>query len=164
MRIRDAFVGFANRVPFYGMAVVCLDDPNVAAACFHRFHKRVMTYAIDRADADYVAAEIRHERSADALPRADARQRPRHLRAADARGAQRVATRWPASPSATSTTSPPRSRDALLPSSRACSGASPSADSSRTSWWSTTTGITPPRSEPPLADAERAGMGGGSSR
>ena len=29
--IQDAFVAFVSRVPFYGAAVVCLDDPNVRA-------------------------------------------------------------------------------------------------------------------------------------
>ena len=27
--VKDAFVQFANKVPFYGAAVVCLDDPHV---------------------------------------------------------------------------------------------------------------------------------------
>lgn len=56
----EAFTGFANRVPFYGAAVVCLDDPNVASI-LPELHKRTITYAIARNDADYVAAEIRHE-------------------------------------------------------------------------------------------------------
>jgi len=56
----DAFVGFANRVPFYGAATVCLDDPNVARM-LPRLSKRVVTYAIHRNDADYVAAEIEHD-------------------------------------------------------------------------------------------------------
>ncbi len=55
-----AFVGFANRVPFYGLAVVCLDDPNVARI-LPQLGKRITTYGIDRVDADYVAAAIRHE-------------------------------------------------------------------------------------------------------
>jgi UDP-N-acetylmuramate--alanine ligase len=58
--ITAAFIGFANRVPFYGAAVVCIDDPNVAQIV-SRLHKRTTTYAIERVDADYVAAEIRHE-------------------------------------------------------------------------------------------------------
>lgn len=58
--VLDAFVGFANRVPFYGAATVCLDDPNVARV-LPRLTKRVVTYAITRNDADYVAAEIRHD-------------------------------------------------------------------------------------------------------
>ncbi len=59
-RVLDAFVGFANRVPFYGASVVCLDDPNVASV-LPLLHKSTTTYAIQRADADYVAAEVRHE-------------------------------------------------------------------------------------------------------
>jgi UDP-N-acetylmuramate--alanine ligase len=58
--ITAAFIGFANRVPFYGAAVVCIDDP-VVAQILPRLHKRTTTYAIERADADYVAAEIRHD-------------------------------------------------------------------------------------------------------
>ncbi|MCR9164758.1 MAG: UDP-N-acetylmuramate--L-alanine ligase [Nannocystaceae bacterium] len=58
-RVLEAFVGFANRVPFYGASVVCLDDPNVASV-LPQLHKSTTTYAIDRADADYVAAEVRH--------------------------------------------------------------------------------------------------------
>ncbi len=53
----DAFVGFANRVPFYGSAVLCLDDPNLAQA-WPRFTKRTVTYGIERTDADYVATQI----------------------------------------------------------------------------------------------------------
>ena len=57
-RVLEAFVGFANRVPFYGGAVVCLDDPNVATL-LPELHKSTTTYAINRTDADYVAAEVR---------------------------------------------------------------------------------------------------------
>ncbi len=59
-RVLEAFIGFANRVPFYGGAVVCLDDPNVASL-LPQLHKSITTYAIARSDADYVAAEVRHE-------------------------------------------------------------------------------------------------------
>ncbi len=55
----DAFVGFANRVPFYGMAVVCADDPHVRAV-LPRLTKRTVTYGCNP-DADYVAADIRHK-------------------------------------------------------------------------------------------------------
>jgi UDP-N-acetylmuramate--alanine ligase len=58
-QLQDAFTGFANRVPFYGLAVVCLDDPN-AAAILPRITKRVVTYGFSRA-ADYVAVDVRHE-------------------------------------------------------------------------------------------------------
>ena len=58
-RLGDAFVDFANRVPFYGLAVVCLDDPQVAAI-LPRLTKRAVTYGFRR-PADYTAADLRHE-------------------------------------------------------------------------------------------------------
>jgi UDP-N-acetylmuramate--alanine ligase len=39
----DAFVAFGNKVPFYGAAIVCLDDPAVAAM-IPRLTRRVITY------------------------------------------------------------------------------------------------------------------------
>jgi UDP-N-acetylmuramate--alanine ligase len=41
--IVDAFVLFANRVPFYGAVIACLDDPGVGAV-LPRVEKRVVTY------------------------------------------------------------------------------------------------------------------------
>jgi len=55
-----AFVGFANRVPFYGLAVVCIDDANVARIV-PQLGKRITTYGISRTDADYVAASVEHD-------------------------------------------------------------------------------------------------------
>jgi UDP-N-acetylmuramate--alanine ligase len=55
-----AFTGFANRVPFYGLSAVCLDDPNVARL-LPDLGKRVSTYGLRRTDADYVAAGVRHD-------------------------------------------------------------------------------------------------------
>ena len=55
----SAFAGFADRVPFYGMSVVCLDDPNVASMV-PRLHKRTVTYGF-RAPADYIATSVTHE-------------------------------------------------------------------------------------------------------
>jgi UDP-N-acetylmuramate--alanine ligase len=55
----DAFVGFANRIPFYGLAVLCADDPRIAAL-LPRLHKRFVTYGFSR-DADYVAYDLRHD-------------------------------------------------------------------------------------------------------
>ena len=59
-RVLDAFVGFANRVPFYGLAVVCVDDPNIKQI-LPRLTKRLVTYGIDEATADYVATDVRHK-------------------------------------------------------------------------------------------------------
>ncbi|MBA3548537.1 MAG: UDP-N-acetylmuramate--L-alanine ligase [Nannocystis sp.] len=58
-RLEDAFVGFANRVPFYGMAVVCSDDPRVAAM-LPRLTKRTVTYGF-KEPADYTAHDLRHD-------------------------------------------------------------------------------------------------------
>ena len=55
----DAFVGFANRVPFYGQAIVCGDDPNVRRI-LPRLTKRTVTYGFDPS-CDYVATEVRHD-------------------------------------------------------------------------------------------------------
>ena len=45
--IKDAFVQFANSVPFFGAAVVCLDDPNVREL-LGRLTRRVITYGTSR--------------------------------------------------------------------------------------------------------------------
>ncbi len=41
--IQSAFLDFVNKVPFYGAAVVCMDDPNVQAI-FPRINRRTITY------------------------------------------------------------------------------------------------------------------------
>lgn len=41
--IKNAFVEFANKVPFYGAVIVCLDDSNVRSV-IPRIHRRTMTY------------------------------------------------------------------------------------------------------------------------
>jgi len=42
-RLQDAFVDFANKVPFYGAVVACADDP-VLASLLPRMTRRVVTY------------------------------------------------------------------------------------------------------------------------
>jgi UDP-N-acetylmuramate--alanine ligase len=44
--LQQAFVEFANKVPFYGAVVACADDPAVSAL-LPRFERRVTTYGID---------------------------------------------------------------------------------------------------------------------
>jgi len=44
--IRDAFVDFGNRVPFFGSAIVCLDDPNVQAVLPRLSERRIVTYGL----------------------------------------------------------------------------------------------------------------------
>ena len=43
--IQEAFLGFVNKVPFYGCAVLCLDDPPVKAI-LPRVERRVVTYGL----------------------------------------------------------------------------------------------------------------------
>lgn len=54
--IRDAFVDFLNRVPFYGAAVVCLDEENIHAI-IPRAMRRMVTYGLSQ-QADVRATDI----------------------------------------------------------------------------------------------------------
>jgi UDP-N-acetylmuramate--alanine ligase len=44
-RLKQAFVDFVHRLPFYGVAVLCVDDPNVAEI-IPRLSKQVITYGL----------------------------------------------------------------------------------------------------------------------
>jgi UDP-N-acetylmuramate--alanine ligase len=54
--IKDVFVRFMDRIPFYGAIVLCLDDPNIAAL-LPRIHKRMITYGLSE-QAEVHAADI----------------------------------------------------------------------------------------------------------
>jgi UDP-N-acetylmuramate--alanine ligase len=54
--IRDAFVAFVNKVPFYGAAVLCLDQPNIQLL-IPRIDKRIITYGLE-SGADLVARRL----------------------------------------------------------------------------------------------------------
>jgi UDP-N-acetylmuramate--alanine ligase len=54
--IREAFIEFANKVPFYGAAIVCLDDENVQSI-LPRIERRVITYGFSQ-QADVQARDI----------------------------------------------------------------------------------------------------------
>jgi UDP-N-acetylmuramate--alanine ligase len=58
--IQDAFVSFLSRVPFYGAAVVCLDDANVRAI-LPRVDRRVISYGLS-SEADVQAREVTFDR------------------------------------------------------------------------------------------------------
>ncbi|HEX4622793.1 MAG TPA: UDP-N-acetylmuramate--L-alanine ligase, partial [Myxococcaceae bacterium] len=55
--LKQGFVEFCNRVPFYGLSVLCLDHPNVQALLPY-LEKRVVTYGTTHA-ADYRLEEVR---------------------------------------------------------------------------------------------------------
>lgn len=54
--IKDAFVMFTERIPFYGAVVACCDDPGVRDI-LPLIHRTVITYSIC-GDADYCASDI----------------------------------------------------------------------------------------------------------
>jgi len=54
--IQDTFVEFINKVPFYGMAVLCLDQENIQAI-LPRVEKRYVTYGL-RSQADVLARDV----------------------------------------------------------------------------------------------------------
>jgi UDP-N-acetylmuramate--alanine ligase len=58
-RLMDAFHQFANKIPFYGLSVLCLDHPNVQAL-IPDMKKRYATYGMT-AQADFQAREIGYE-------------------------------------------------------------------------------------------------------
>ena len=55
--LADAFLEFINKVPFYGIAALCLDHSTVRGL-LPRVKKRVVTYGLS-ADADFTAADVR---------------------------------------------------------------------------------------------------------
>jgi UDP-N-acetylmuramate--alanine ligase len=54
--ICDGFCAFANKVPFYGSVVLCLDQPNIQSL-IPRIEKRVVTYGLE-SGADLVARHL----------------------------------------------------------------------------------------------------------
>jgi len=80
----QAFVDFANKVPFYGAVVACVDDANLAGV-LPRVARRVWTYGLDSPHAQITATEIqlapmsvtatikRHDRSVEGVARRESR-------------------------------------------------------------------------------------------
>src|SRR2546427_4173 len=56
-RVREAYLQFIHRVPFYGLAVLCLDNVAVRALVPH-IRKRFVTYGTSP-DADWQARDLR---------------------------------------------------------------------------------------------------------
>lgn len=52
-KVKEAFVQFANKIPFYGLAVLCIDHPHVQAI-IPQIQRRHITYGVSR-QADYRA-------------------------------------------------------------------------------------------------------------
>jgi UDP-N-acetylmuramate--alanine ligase len=56
--LQQAFVDFANKVPFYGAVIACLDDATLAGVV-PRMTRRVTTYGLDANEADLTATDVR---------------------------------------------------------------------------------------------------------
>ena len=56
--LQQAFVDFANKVPFYGAVIACADDRRVRDL-LPRVNRRVVTFGVDADRADYHAVDIR---------------------------------------------------------------------------------------------------------
>lgn len=54
------FVKFLHNLPFYGVAVLCIDDP-VVRRLLPRVTRTLLTYGIEQEDADFRATDIRYE-------------------------------------------------------------------------------------------------------
>jgi UDP-N-acetylmuramate--alanine ligase len=57
--IKEAFLCFLNKIPFFGLAVLCLDHPNIQSL-LPRLKKRFATYGLTT-QADFQAKEIVYE-------------------------------------------------------------------------------------------------------
>mgnify|MGYP006283666649 FL=1 len=55
--LQQAFIDFANKVPFYGAVVACADDAELSAI-LPQFRRRVIRYGIDAPDAALVATDV----------------------------------------------------------------------------------------------------------
>src|SRR5688572_15075275 len=55
--LQQAFVDFANKVPFYGAVVACADDPHLAAV-LPRIRRRLRTYGLTSSAAHLTAADV----------------------------------------------------------------------------------------------------------
>ena len=55
-RLSDSFLAFINKVPFYGLAVLCLDDANVRGL-LPKVRKRITTYGLS-SEAEFSAGEL----------------------------------------------------------------------------------------------------------
>ncbi len=59
-RLRKTFVEFLHHLPFYGLAVMCVDDPNVRDV-LPELTRQVRSYGIDTEDADIRAVNLRQQ-------------------------------------------------------------------------------------------------------
>ncbi len=56
--LKEAFLTFLNRIPFFGAAIICLDEPNIQSL-IPKLEKRYITYGLNN-QADFHAKNIRN--------------------------------------------------------------------------------------------------------
>jgi len=86
--LQEAFATFVAKVPFYGAAVLCLDQPNIQRL-IPRLEKRVITYGLE-AGADLVARRLRLGGDDQPLRGLATRRAAGRVRAGHSRPAQRA--------------------------------------------------------------------------
>jgi UDP-N-acetylmuramate--alanine ligase len=59
-QVKKAFADFLHRLPFYGLAILCVDDAEVAELARSTV-RRAMTYGIDNPEADVRATNLRQD-------------------------------------------------------------------------------------------------------
>lgn len=59
--LQETFLSFINKIPFYGLAVLCLDEPHVQEL-IPRIEKRLVTYGLS-GQADFVGTDIERKGS-----------------------------------------------------------------------------------------------------
>lgn len=59
-KLENTFVEFLHNLPFYGVAVICIDDP-VICRILPRITRTLITYGIDNDAADFRAENIRYD-------------------------------------------------------------------------------------------------------
>ncbi|MBS4028343.1 MAG: UDP-N-acetylmuramate--L-alanine ligase [Ignavibacteriales bacterium] len=58
--IKQAFIQFANKVPFYGFIVLCLDEPTLQDLMIHLKKKKIISYGLNP-QADLQAIDVHHK-------------------------------------------------------------------------------------------------------
>ena len=161
--IRDAFVDFAGKVPFFGQIVLCLDDANIQRVLPELAEHRLVTYGLSP-QADLTAVDLRTEDGGTRFTVEGAGGEPLGEVRLPMPGEHNVLNawrrwRWGARWASSWRRSPPRWRG-----SRASIGASSGSATGAARRSSTTTPTTRPRWPPPCAPPARSFPAPGCSR
>jgi len=59
-QLKNTFIEFIQRMPFYGLAIICSDDENIRS-CVPYFARSTLSYGIQDKEADYYAYDIQQK-------------------------------------------------------------------------------------------------------